>query len=223
MDDRQENKLSMYLAVRLVVTGRAALWSGVPAFVAAEAAFGAEVTNIQSLGVDQISPSSGATADKEARRRVMGDKAMYVIGPTKTLASVTGNGELAAGVNFTMSDFLYGRDTLASENANAVHARVAANQAALADYGLVAADTTALRTAIDAYVAIIARPRELVTNSAVATEQLGLAFPRADMILEDRLDNLMELYRLSQATFYQAYHIARRIIDTGGPSTPPSP
>jgi len=33
----------------------------------------------------------------------------------------------------------------------------------------------------------------------------------------------MELFRLSQPAFYQAYQIARRIIDSGGGASPPPP
>ena len=43
------------------------------------------------------------------------------------------------------------------------------------------------------------------------------------MILNDRIDGLMEQFKDSGTTFYSDYKNARRIVDTGGPSAPPTP
>jgi hypothetical protein len=42
------------------------------------------------------------------------------------------------------------------------------------------------------------------------------------MILNDRIDGLMEQFKDSGTTFYADYKNARRIVDTGGPSAPPT-
>ena len=52
---------------------------------------------------------------------------------------------------------------------------------------------------------------------------LDTEFARADMILNDRIDGLMEQFKDSGTTFYSDYKKARRIVDTGGPSAPPTP
>ena len=43
------------------------------------------------------------------------------------------------------------------------------------------------------------------------------------MILNDRIDGLMEQFKSSGTSFYSDYKNARRIVDTGGPSAPPPP
>jgi hypothetical protein len=48
-------------------------------------------------------------------------------------------------------------------------------------------------------------------------------FARADMLLEDRIDGLIEQFKESGTTFYLDYKNARRIVDTGVSSTPPIP
>ena len=46
----------------------------------------------------------------------------------------------------------------------------------------------------------------------------------ADMILQDRIDGLIEQFKSSGTTFYSDYKNARRIVDTGSQPTPaPTP
>ena len=224
MDDRQENTLSMYQVVGPVLDDNATVWSGVPAFVAARAAFLAEVTNIQTLTQTQQQPSTGVTEDKQDLRAAMADAAMVVVGPLSAYAAVTGNGDLAAQAAFSRTDFVYGRDNQAATNGDLVHSLATANATALTNYGVTAGMLTALRAAIDAYRAIIQRPRQVITTTSAATTQLDAAFTRATAVLTSQIDKLMELFRLSHPTFYQAYQAARNIIGPNtGPLTPPPP
>jgi hypothetical protein len=58
---------------------------------------------------------------------------------------------------------------------------------------------------------------------STATELLETEFARADMILNDRIDGLMEQFKDSGTTFYADYKNARRIVDTGSQPEPPAP
>jgi len=226
MNDRQENKLSMYLAVREVMTDNQALTAGVPAIGAATTALGAEITIIQSLAQTQKQPTQGATQSKRQLRGAMADSAVPVAGAVKALASATNNPELAAEADFTRIDFTSGRDTESASRADIVLALGTANLAALAGYGIVQATLNGLTDAIQAYRNSITRPREVITVTSAATAQLDPAFARADAILKERLDGLMEQFRLTQPAFYFAFQAAREIIDGGGstpPTTPPTP
>lgn len=79
-----------------------------------------------------------------------------------------------------------------------------------------AATLTALQTRISAYVEAIAKPRAERVKKSTATDLLGAEFARVDMILEDRIDGLMEQFKETNPTFYSDYQKARRIVDTGG-------
>jgi len=222
-DDRQEDKLSMYLVVSAHLTENQTVWQAVPAFVNAENAFRAEVDGIQSLAQAQDQPSAGVTADKQRLRGEMAEAAMPVVGALKTLAAVTSDGDLAAQAGLTRSDFVYGRDTQAADRADIVHDLAAARAADLADYGIAQAQIDSLRTVIDAYRDVLTRPREVIAATAAATAQLDEAFARADAVLTGQLDNLVELFRQSQAAFYLGYQNARQIVDSPGGSPPPPP
>jgi len=223
MDDRQENTLSMYQVVGQTLDANATVWSGVVAIVTARTAFGTEVTTIQSLAQSQQQSSAGVTADKQQLRGAMADAAMPVVGALKALAAVTGNDDLAAQVAFSRSNFIYGRDNQAATNGDIVHTQGTANATALANYGITAAMLTTLRDAIDAFRDAISRPREVISATAAFTAQLDAAFARASAVLTGQLDNLIELFRVSNPTFYQQYQNARELVDTGATPTPPPP
>jgi len=82
---------------------------------------------------------------------------------------------------------------------------------------------TTLRDAIDAFRDAISRPREVISATAAFTAQLDAAFARAAAVLTGQLDNLVELFRVSNRPFYDQYQAARQIIDTGSPSPPIPP
>ena len=224
MNDRQENKLTMYETVQETMAANVTITAAVPAIAPAVAALGAEITTIQTLSQTQKQPTKGATKSKSQLRGAMADAAVPVASALKALASATGNAELAAQANFTRTDFVFSRDTVAPDNAVIVKNLAIANLAALANYGAVQSDIDALAAAITAYNASITRPRQVVTLTKAATKQLEEAFARADVILNDQLDNLIEKFRLTQPAFYLAFQSARVIVDTASPPGPaPTP
>lgn len=216
MDDRQEDKLSMYQVVATFLADNQPTWTTIPVFGAARTALLTEITTIQSLGQAQQHPSTGVTLDKRELRSAMADAAMPVVGAAKALAAVTGNHDLAAQVRYTRSDFAYGRDLIAADKADIVHAVATQHAAALVSYGIAQAQLDGLRSAIDDFREISARPRTVIATRTADSAQLESAFTRADQILSQQLDNLIELFRVSQPAFYLGYQSARRIVSTGG-------
>lgn len=71
MTSKQENKLSMYLAVKAVCDRNNTTWQTLQAFVDGYADFGARVTNIQNLAQNQAVDSPGISADKDQLRKTM--------------------------------------------------------------------------------------------------------------------------------------------------------
>jgi hypothetical protein len=221
MNDTQEDKRSMYLAVLEVLEANQTIWSIIPAFATAESNFRVSVGDIQGL-VQQQLPSTGVTADKQRLRAEMADAAMPIVGALKALAAVTQNGDLAAQVDLTRSDFVYGRDTIAADNGDAIYALASTHSTDLANYGIDSSHQTAIYDATQAYREALTRPREVIAASAAATEQLDAAFDTADDLLKNQLDNLAEIFRTSQPAFYLQYQNAREIVDSGGGSPPSS-
>jgi hypothetical protein len=217
MTSKQENKSSMYLAVKAVCDRNNTTWQTLQAFVDAYADFGARVSNIQTLAQTQSVDSTGLSADKEQLRKTMATAATEVAAATHAYAKKVKNNDLAAKTDVSVSTFMTGRDTLAPANALNIHAAATANLALLATYGVNAAKLTALKAKIDTYAASISKPRDAQASISTATKQMDDEFRAADAALNDQLDALVPQFTAVNAKFVEDYQNARIIVDnTGG-------
>lgn len=223
MTDPQENKLSMCRAVITVLDDNAPEYAAVTALVTQVGNLHSSVDLIGQLVQIQSAPTTGVTVDKATLQTQMVDTALRVAGGLKAFASDTNNADLLHQADINKSTFTRARDDQRDDIAQQVHDLANTNIAALAPYGITAATLTGLQTRISAYVAVIGAPRVARTKISTATEMLETEFARADMILNDRIDGLVEQFKDSGTTFYSDYKNARRIVDTGGPSAPPTP
>ncbi len=221
MDDRQRAKLNMFIVVRGFLNNNAATWNGIPKFVTAKNDFDTELTGLENLSQAQKQPTTGVTANKTALRQAMGDAAMPVVGALLALAGETADAELEAQANFTRSDFVHGPEGDAADNADVVYNLASARAADLVDFGLAQPTIDALDTAIDAFRAKIGAPRLVQVGTSTVTQQIAQSIAKIDVILDKRLDKLVEVIRPTNATFYTQYQAAREIIDPGSPSPPP--
>ncbi|HUA67234.1 MAG TPA: hypothetical protein VMA13_01690 [Candidatus Saccharimonadales bacterium] len=219
MNAKQENKLSMYLAVEAVCDRNTSTWQTLQAFGDAYTSFGAHVQNIQSIAQSQAADSTGLSADKQQLREAMAESGIEIGNAVYAYARKSKNNDLAAKVNVNRSSFMGGRDTAAADMARSVLASANANLANLGPYGITEGKLTAFQTAIDAYAASIAKPRDARASAATATRQLADEFDAADEMLGDQMDTLVLQFRSANATFVTDYQNARLIVDsTGGGS-----
>jgi len=88
--------------------------------------------------------------------------------------------------------------------------------ASLADYGVLPADLAELNVLIDAFVNLIPAPRIAITARKGATTGLATFIKDADSVLKERLDKLMQLFKVSALEFYTHYFNARIIVGNKG-------
>ncbi|MBI4327987.1 MAG: hypothetical protein HY674_22380 [Chloroflexi bacterium] len=231
MTSKQENKLSMYLAVKAVCDRNTSTWQTLQAFADGYTEFGAHLQNIQTLSQSQSQATTGLAADKQQLREAMAAAAVEIAGAASAYAKKVKNNDLAAKVNVSVSDIMGGRDTTAADTARNVHAAATANLANLGSYGITAAKLTALKGKIDAYAASISKPRDARASTKTATEQMSAEFDAADAALADQMDSLMPQFQPANAAFVTDYQNARITVRSGGggkskptpPPTPPNP
>ncbi|MEP6685555.1 MAG: hypothetical protein ABJB22_02155 [Verrucomicrobiota bacterium] len=223
MNDLQENKLSMYRTVQTVLNNNQAEFSDVAALGTQQTAFSDSIGMIDSLGQAQQSDTSGVTIDKANFSQQMMDKALQVAGGLMAFASVGKDTSLQKKAEVNKSTFNRARDEERDQIAQEIHDLANANLAALASYGITAATLTALQTRIDAYKLGAAGPQVAKAQRSSLTELLDQEFDRADMILGDRIDGLVEQFNGSGTTFYNDYKNARKIIGTGSKQKPAAP
>jgi hypothetical protein len=213
MNAKQDNKVGMFTSVKLACAEDAAIWAGVPAFGAAFAKFSECVDRIEEFAQKQAERSNGATADKKRCRESMCDAAQVIAGAVRAYAIDNDDLELAGKVDFSRSTLLGGRDRTSSEKSQTIHRLASDKVAELSDHGVTAAKLKSLQTKIDAYVACLQRPRQIIAASKTATAQLESEIETADLLLTDSLDGLVLQFKDSEPAFYNNYTNARAVVN----------
>lgn len=220
MNDTQANKLEMFLIVRTTCERHESAWSGMPIFADTFKNYGKALDRIQDLLESR--EALGSAAENKARaRQEMAEKAFSLAAGLRAYGAISGKRELLSNVDFTRTDFLFGRDEATLTRANIVMDAVKEHLAALAPYSIIDKDLWNLRKAIEAYEKLLHAPEANRAARAGMTQQLATAFDKADEILKERLDNLVAIFADSQPGFVQAYEKARVIKDRTGPAREP--
>jgi len=213
MNAKQDNKVGMFTSVKLACAENSAIWASVPAFGAAFAKFNTCVERIQEFAQKQAERSTGATADKRRCRESMCDAALVIAGAARAFAIDNNNLELAGKVDFSRSTLLGGRDRTSAEKCQTIHRLASENLGDLTEHGVTPAKLKGLQTKIDAYMACLQRPRQIIAESKTATAQLEAEIETADQLLTDSLDRLVLQFKDSEPEFYNNYTNARAIVN----------
>jgi hypothetical protein len=214
MTKDQEDTLNMYEAVDQVLQTFNSVWMTNVPFDAAVTELEGFIGDIGDLRDQQDEDTKGVTQDKENKRQTLEDQTFTACGIIVFYASNTNNRQLLEKVNFKRSDLSRARDNELPGMSKQVHQEAVANALALTPYGWTPLMTTALNTAINDYVDYISKPRAAITETSAATEQLPPVFDDADIVLTEKLDGGMELYRVSNNDFYTQYFNARIIVNS---------
>lgn len=215
MNDRQEDKLGMYLSVAACCKKHGPTWQTLPAFVAAYDEFAGHVDAIQETAESQETGITGATRDKNTAQSVLAEAAYPVGTAVVAWATVEGNNQLVARVHHPRSDYYRRRDTEVESIGRTVLAAATENLADLADYGVTQAKLDTLSAAIDTYHAALTAPRSAITDRSVATAALAEYFDAADTVLKGRMDRLVPILASAAPEFGTDYENARIIVDSG--------
>jgi len=211
--------LLAYRALKGVCETNKTVWTKMKAFADDFTEFTDLVEGIEELAKSQASPTTGITQDKRNLRRATGKAAVAIAGPVAAFAAKTNSRELLANVDFRLSALLNGRDKTSLDRCQGIQVVTAAVVKQLGDYNITAADAKDLQDKIDAYDAILTRPREARASGKTVTQQLSDAFDEVDLLLDERLDKLVERFRVDNSGFVSDYENARRIVDAGASRT----
>jgi hypothetical protein len=214
MTKDQEDKLNMYQATDGVLQTNNGVWTANTGFAGVVTTFEGRVDDIEDLRDQQEEDTTGVTEDKQESRDDL-ERNTHKVGSLVALyASVSGNRKLFKKVNYTKSELRNARDNELPGMSAQVHEEAAANALAVAAYGLTSGMITTLQTSMSTYVSNISKPREAITETSAATEQLPPVYAAIDKILEEQIDKGMELYRESDPDFYTDYFNARIIVNS---------
>jgi len=213
MKRKQENLLSMYLAVNKVLQDNSTIWNSVSAMATAVGNFTTNLSLLRKTIDEQSTPITGYAKDKRNALTDMVNKALEVKGAIFAFADVSKSETLKAKVNFSFSKLTYSSDTLCAEYAQVIkdEAQKLGNQ--LVPYGVGNNSLTQFQQLIDNYLALVPSTRVAITARKLATKKLKDGFSGTSKLLTERLDKLMFRFKQNYPDFFTQYFDARIIID----------
>jgi hypothetical protein len=130
-------------------------------------------------------------------------------------ATITNNYELRNSINYTKSNLKNTRDNILYDKAQLVYNTARPLATELAVYLVAQEDIDAVNALSTDYQNAIPAKRAAITAQKASTDNIRNAFKNIDNLLKDKLDNLVILFQVTNATFYKEYKAARIIIDLG--------
>lgn len=210
---RQEVKLNMYEVVRMVVTDHSDIIAASPVFVEGFTEFEGVADGIRANAPLSAAVLTGITVDKRVSKLGLCKICAYLSGLGFAYAAKTKNNTLKAAFDFSENKLKRIKDGEIAARCQAIHDLLLENRAALEPFGVTATKLTELQTAINDYTATAPKPRTAVTNRSTIKANIKAQFARADEILEEQMDKLIENFAESAPDFVTAYKKARIIVD----------
>lgn len=215
MTTKQENKLTMYATVVSYLDKNLTQVQSLPQFTTLLADLKAYIAGINAHSTTQQTGTKGYAKQKSNLKNTLVEIAVEVLNALKAFAALTGNVVLTGEINYTPSKLLQTPDTILSDKVQVLLTKAGEHLPALADYGITQTTLDSLQQANTAYMQSITDPRTGTITRKGATTSLADTFAKADDLLNNKMDLVIELLRLKDATTYTAYRSARKIMNMG--------
>jgi hypothetical protein len=214
MNAEQEAIYSTYLSTRQHLDDNSTIIAASPAFVAK---FDEIKTLIDDLTQkEQLSDLSvaGLSAGKKTAKLTACEKTADMAGIVYAFADATGNEELKAEVNYSLSALKKMKDSLLALRCRNIHDLAAANKTPLAEYGVTTAMLADLQTAIDDYTAAMPKPLTARSSNKTLTASKAQLFKQINKLFENQLDKMIVTFKAGHPEFVQTYFNLREVPGT---------
>lgn len=215
MNNRQENKLSMYNVVLKVLDKNSAQVGSVAALATGKSNFASAVQSVRKTNLIQEKTTKGKTEDKQDMKEALSDEAYTLAAAVQAYAATINDNNLYELVHYSRSTLLGMEDERLPQVCTLILTTANEHATALVDFGVDAAQLTDFDTAIVEWDTESTEPRTAISERVAATGELPVLFAAADEILKKQLDKLMEKFRKLDPPFYNTYKSARKIVNAG--------
>jgi len=216
MNTRQTNKLASYIATQAVLESYPEI-ATLPGLSVKVAEFSARVAELHTLGQTQGQEIAGKMARRDELLGQMVATALDIGGVVLAVANEQKHTELAAEVRLMRSDFLRVRRTRRPWLARRVLDAARTVLPRLEAYGVTAAMVDQLEAQIEAALQALHEPRSTVADKQAATRRIPVLIAEIDQLLDETIDRLMAPTRATHRAIFDAYDVARRVVDRRGP------
>jgi len=215
MNKKQENRLSMYLAVQKVTNFHSDVWKDHKAFRTLFAVFEGLLGKVREARLVQEGMITGVTKDKTVAQNKAIEKGVEVAKAVYAFASVTGKNKLKDRIAYSPSKLKLMRDTMLIDSLSVIHNEAIKIIDQLQDYGITQEGMNEFSELINIYTDAVENPRQAMTNRVRSTTELKEYMAQTNTVLKEQLDTLIFQFRNINSVFYKQYNNARMIIDLG--------
>jgi len=220
MENVLENKLSMYQKVQGFLTLNASSTASLPIVATLKTQFDTKVNAILAIATTAGADITGFTVDKQLKRDDLKAKVLKLSTAIVAHAAMTNNFRLKEKCDESSSALNYMRDNDFYTYARLIIAEATPIMAALAPYGVVAADLTNANTSSATYLSVIQAPRVQINERSRALDDIEALFEDTDKFLKEKLDEIMKIFVATNPSIYTGYTGSRRIDQTGSAQAP---
>jgi len=213
MNDRQRDKLNMYVLVRDFLLASTTITDKWTVFAALFASFTDYVTQIFVVSGQQKDDKTGVTKTKSQIKKLLVDQFVDISGKCIAYATVAEDNEFLSLIKFSKGELLRMADADLVKTTLTFHENVLPKLTLAADYDLVQADLDELQGLNADFLAIYTKPQGNKKMTAQLTLLLNTLFTMADAVLL-KIDALVQSARKKEPTFVEEYNRKRIIVKT---------
>lgn len=229
MNQIQQNKLNMYVAVQKTLSGQSTLWSDIVAISDAVTELNDLISLIRVMGAQRAVSTTGLTLTKAEKKKQMAEKALALGGLAFAYATKEKDQKLIAIFDYSLSDLNSVADNTAIDRCTAIHNEIIKLLPLLNGYNITEAEIAELFTAVDVFKEAIGEKGSTKGKGVASTKTLASLFKDGNSLLKNRLDKLIFRFKDNELAFFNAYTNARTPLSLGGgktkkekPATPPA-
>jgi len=214
MNQTQENKKNMIDATVAYMDENAALYQSIAKIGEGKNELDLLKEGIEEAAEEQAGARSTIGKTKLALKKALAIKLDILNDLVEVKALLDGDDELARQMGDSKSAlYRLPYDDFIRKGLTIIQKATGQQEALTTGYGLTQEQLTDVQAGMDNLLAINGQPREYSIKSSVATRELETLFDQADDLLNNRLDNLIKIFKNRDANFYNGYLKARMIVD----------
>jgi len=168
---------------------------------------------IETANARQNITTKGITQKKREYRKQLDITTDVFLGIFRSYAKTTGNDDLYANSDKSISEIKKVKDTEMPVLVNSTIDFASKYKEQLKDYGITAKMITDYEASLAGFKEYLSKPQEIKAEKKTATADLKKLFKELDEQLTEYLDNHMMQYKLKEPQFYSDYENARIIYD----------
>jgi hypothetical protein len=213
MNDRQRDKLTMYVMVRDFLLGSTAITSRWAGFAALFASFVKYIADLFNVSGAQKADKSGESKSKSKLRGLLIEQMVDISGKCIAYAGMAKDYAFESPVGFTKSELQMMADADLLKTAQTFYTNVMTKLPLVADYDLTQQDMDDLEGFTNDFNEVFTKPKANRKTTALLTAQIKTLFALADEVL-DTIDKLVNSIHKKEPAFVDEYNKKRIIVKT---------